>query len=76
MPRLAFNYVSRLPQIGIRRAVSSQQFDGAQNRGERVAQFVREHGQKFILSPVGLFELLLGALTLGNLGLQRNRLLL
>ena len=51
-------------------AAHRQDLGGGADRGERVAQFVRQHRQEFVLVAAGLLQRLGGAHPFGDIGYQ------
>ena len=53
-------------QLAVGRSRLLDDLDGVQDRRQRVAQLVGQHGQELVLAPVGVPQLLLGPLPLGD----------
>src|SRR5260370_20399750 len=46
------------PTLDERWIAPAQKLDGVNDRSERIAQFMSEHGQEFVFAPIGLRHLL------------------
>src|SRR5262249_19309345 len=66
MLRLALYYLARPLSLRLRQLEQFQNLCGVADRGEWVAQFVRQHGQELILASVSFFERFLHPLALGD----------
>src|SRR5471032_2172303 len=66
MCRLAIDHLHSLRYLYVRRSSRFQYFDGGANWRKRVTKFVSEHRQKFVLAPIGIFQLFFKLLAFGN----------